>query len=140
MWRNQQSSTRCTTKDPRHGGLLCYAFFMIVLYTKPVPINQKYGIINGRNLLTKKYRDTKETLSWEIKSQWPKDPLTGEIVLNIIQYFGDNRRRDIDAYLKIILDAAEGVLYEDDTQIVELNVIKAKDLGNPRIELSVLGD
>jgi Holliday junction resolvase RusA-like endonuclease len=111
---------------------------MITLYTKPCPVNQKYGIINGRNLLTKKYRDAKEALAWEIRSQWKKQPIGGDVVINIIEYFGDNRRRDIDAYLKVILDAGSGILYGDDSQIVELTVIKAKDLKNPRIEISVV--
>jgi len=110
---------------------------MITLYTKPCPVNQKYGIINGRNLLTKKYRDAKEALAWEMRSQWKKQPLQGDVAVNIIEYFGDNRRRDIDAYLKVVLDAASGILYEDDSQVTELNVVKCKDLKNPRLEISV---
>lgn len=120
------------------GVFVCYTFGMITLYTPCVPINQKYGIINGRNLLSKKYRAAKEALMWEIKSQWPHPPLDGDIILNVVQYFGDNRKRDIDAYLKILLDAGSGVLYHDDVQVAELNVIKAKDIDNPRVELSVI--
>ena len=111
---------------------------MITLLTKPIPINQKYGVINGRMLLSKKYRDTKDALAWEIRSQWQNKPLTGDVTMNIVQYFGDKRKRDCDAYIKIIMDAGEGILYEDDSQVNELCVTKQIDKESPRIEVSVV--
>lgn len=47
-------------------------------------------------------------------------------------------RPDIDQYLKLLLDAGNGILWEDDSQVVQINMLKvfAPD-GNPRIELSV---
>lgn len=111
---------------------------MIVLYTKPVPLNQKYGLLNGRLLLQKKYRDAKESLALEIKTQWKQPPLTEEVAINLLVYLGTKRKIDIDAYLKIILDAAEGVVYENDNQVTELHVYKDTDIDNPRIEMSVI--
>lgn len=111
---------------------------MITIKTKPIPVNQKYGVINGRMLLQKKYRDTKEAIAWEIASQWPKKPLTEDLCLNVIIYLGTKRKTDIDAYLKILFDAGEGIIYENDYQITELHVFKEYDKENPRIELSVV--
>lgn len=111
---------------------------MITITTKPVPVNQKYGIINGRMLLQKKYRDTKEAIAWEIKSQWKGGPLQDDVAVNLLVYFGNNRKNDIDGYIKIILDAAEGILYEDDSQVTELHVYKELDVDRPRVELSVV--
>lgn len=110
----------------------------ILLKTKPIPLNQKYGIINGRQLLTKKYRDTKDALAWEIASQVKFGPLEGMLAMNVILYFGDNRKRDIDSYLKILLDSMSGIVYKDDSQITELHVFKEKDLVNPRTEIQIL--
>ena len=110
----------------------------IVIKTPPVPVNQKYTISRGKNILTSRYRDAKEAIAWEAKSQWRGEPLEGEVCLNIVQYFGDNRKRDIDAFLKILLDALSGVLYQDDSQITELNVVKEIDLTNPRVIISIL--
>jgi Holliday junction resolvase RusA-like endonuclease len=47
-------------------------------------------------------------------------------------------RPDIDQYLKLLLDAGNGILWEDDSQVVQINMLKvfAPD-GKPRIELSV---
>lgn len=111
---------------------------MIIITTKPVPVNQKYGIINGRMLLQKKYRDTKEAIAWEIRSQWKGGPLEDAVALNLLVYFGNNRKNDIDGYIKIILDAAEGILYTDDGQISELHVYKELDIERPRVELSII--
>ena len=110
----------------------------IVLKTKPIPVNQKYGVINGRLLLTKVYRETKEALSWEIRSQVTNKPLTDSVALNVLFYYGDKRKRDIDAYLKILLDAMTGIVYEDDNQVTELHVYKDVDKEEPRTEILVL--
>ena len=111
---------------------------MIIIKTKPIPVNQKYGVFRGRMLLQKKYRDTKEAIAWEMASQAPKQPRSEELCLNMIIYLGSRRKVDIDAYLKIILDAGEGVLWENDNLITELHIFKEIDLKNPRIELSML--
>lgn len=110
----------------------------ITIKTKPIPVNQKYGVIRGRLLLTKAYRDTKSAMEWEIRSTWRIAPHTGSVALNVMFYYGDNRKRDIDAYLKILLDAMTGIVYEDDSQVEELHVFKMIDKENPRTEIQVL--
>lgn len=110
----------------------------ITLLTKPISINQKYGIINGRNLLTKAYRDAKYDLALETRSQWTTEPLSVPLALNIMFYYGDNRKRDIDAYIKILLDAMEGVVYENDVLIEEMHVFKSVDKEEPRTVVHVL--
>ena len=108
------------------------------MYTKPVPINAKYGIVNGRNILSKRYRECKEALAWEIASEWQNEPLSTPVTLNILQYFGDKRKRDIDAYIKVLLDSMEGIVYENDNQVNEMHVYKEYDKENPRVIVQVL--
>jgi Holliday junction resolvase RusA-like endonuclease len=108
-----------------------------ILYTKPCPINQKFGIFRGRNILSKKYRDTKYALAMEIRSQGILCPYSGILEVTLVFHFGDKRKRDVDAYIKIILDAMEGLVYDNDNQIVELLVYKQIDLKNPRTEVEI---
>ncbi len=111
---------------------------MITLYTKPVPQNQKHASVNGRQILTKKYREAKEALSWEIATQWKKAILEEEgLAVNILIYYS-GRKPDIDAYEKILLDAAEGIIYKNDGLIDEKHTYRIKDDENPRVELSVI--
>jgi crossover junction endodeoxyribonuclease RusA len=110
----------------------------ITLLTKPIPVNQKYFVVNGRMLLSTKYRDAKTAMQWEVKSQIKGDPLKGEVTLNIMFYYGDNRKRDIDTYLKILLDSMSGIVYEDDCQISEMHVFKEVDKEKPRTVIQIL--
>lgn len=110
----------------------------ITLLTKPIPVNQKYFVVRGRMLLSTKYRDAKEAMQWEVKSQWKREPLQDDVTLNIMFYYGDNRKRDIDAYLKILLDSMSGIVYEDDSLINEMHCFKEIDKKNPRIIIQVL--
>ena len=111
----------------------------ITLLTKPIIVNRKHIIARNRLILSKEYRDTKEAMQWEIKSTWGTTaPLAGVVTLNIMFYYGDNRKRDIDAYLKILLDSMSGIVYEDDDQIVEMHVFKETDKSNPRTVIQIL--
>ena len=112
---------------------------MITLYTKPVPVNQKYGVQRGKMVLSKKYRDTKKALQqemWALNS--PNKPEEGDVSVNIIFYFGNKRANDIDNCIKILLDAAEGILFLNDSQVTSLQVFKEYDKEDPRIEISVV--
>ncbi len=87
--------------------------------------------------MSKEGKDLKESYQWQIKSQYKGKPKTGDIDLRIELFFGDNRKRDIDNYNKILLDAFTGILWEDDSQIQSLLIVKNKDIKNPRIELTL---
>lgn len=60
-----------------------------------------------------------------------------ELKLWIIFYHWDRRVRDIDNYTKIVLDSMNWLVFEDDWQIVELNLRKFYDKLNPRVEISL---
>jgi len=44
---------------------------------------------------------------------------------------------DIDNFSKIVLDSCTGIVWNDDSQIQSLLIIKNYDKKNPRIELDV---
>lgn len=110
----------------------------ITLTTKPIPLNSLYRSINGRQIISKLGRATKTALEWEVRSQWRSKPLEGNVAINLLLYFGDRRKRDIDAYLKVLLDSMNGVVYGDDSQINELHVYKDVDTDNPRVEIVIV--
>jgi Holliday junction resolvase RusA-like endonuclease len=110
----------------------------LTLYTKPLPANQRQGLLHGRLISSKKWRDTKLALQQEIAVQGRFEPLRGSVVMNVMMYFGDNRKRDIDSYLKILLDSMEGIIYENDNQVVEMHCFKEIDVKNPRTVIQIL--
>lgn len=87
--------------------------------------------------MSKTGKDRKEQYQWEAKSQWKEEPTDGEVSLDIILFFDDQRRHDIDNYNKIVLDSLSGIVFEDDNQITDIFIQKDFDKENPRIEVIV---
>lgn len=110
----------------------------ITILTKPVQVNKKFSVIRGRMFLSKEYRDTKEAMEWEITAQYKGKIIEEDVCMNVLFYYGDSRKRDIDAYLKILLDSMTGIVYTDDSQINEMHVFKEVDKDNPRTVIQIL--
>ena len=73
----------------------------------------------------------------ELKKQFRCKPLANSLEVRIRLYFKDKRKRDIDNYNKAILDSMTKIIYEDDSQIEELNVKKFIGCGFNRVEIEV---
>jgi len=110
----------------------------ITLTGNPMSTQNLYINSGGRRFKNKKAQDRKLQYQWEAKSQWKGEPLTGDICINVLLYFGTKRRSDFDNFLKIALDSLENICYNDDSQITEAHVFKLYSKENPRIEISVL--
>jgi len=87
--------------------------------------------------MSKQGKYLKESYQWQAKSQWHAKPLTRGLKLTLRAYFGTKRTQDIDNFNKLVLDALTGIVWEDDSQILELHIYKDYDKQNPRIELEV---
>lgn len=107
----------------------------ITITTPAISLNTMY---RGRRFLTKDGKSTKEAMQYEFSSAWDKEVIEGDVALNVIFYFPDNRKRDCDSHLKALLDSMSGIVYKDDSQITELHVYKIVDKDNPRTIVSVL--
>ena len=56
----------------------------------------------------------------------PQEPSKNRLVVKVIFGFKDDRRRDLDIFLKVTLDSLQGIIFADDSQIDKLIV----DRGN----------
>ncbi len=114
---------------------------MIILPGQPLSTNHVYKHTCRGNFPTmymdKKGKLLKEQYAWEAKSQWKGAIIEEDLSVTIKLYFGDKRKRDVDNYNKLVLDALSGVVYKDDEQIQILVVSKHYDKENPRIEVAV---
>lgn len=57
--------------------------------------------------------------------------------VTVVCYMPDKRRRDADNVAKAVLDACNGILWDDDNQVIDLRAIKAHDADNPRTAVTV---
>lgn len=63
----------------------------------------------------------------------PKEGLIG-IRIHLYRPY---QRGDLDNHIKVVLDALQGHLYVNDSQIREINAIMYEDKFNPRVEVEV---
>ena len=82
-------------------------------------------------------KDRKEDYKQQIRSQYKGKPLKGNIKLTLIIFFGTKRKSDWDNFNKLVCDSLSGLVYEDDSQIIDGRVIKNYDKVNPRIEVEI---
>lgn len=104
----------------------------IILHGKPVSVNDLY---TGRRFLTKEGREIKQSMGWRIKNQWKNGIIKGEVAVRIDLFYSDRRKRDIDNPTKAILDSLTMIVFDDDSQVVDLHI--TKNVGEDRAEISI---
>ncbi len=130
---------------------------MIRVEIKGEPVGKaRPRVCNGHAFTPQKTADYEEYVKLCFKAQNKADCcLTGAVSIGIRAYFSvpksdskeifnkkilgkikPTKKPDIDNVVKIILDALNGLAFEDDKQVVELDVKKAYSL-NPRVEVTV---
>ena len=80
-----------------------------------------------------------EKVQWIAKAFAPKTPLSGPVSVRIVEYRKGtpDARPDIDNALKNLLDAMNGLIWQDDSQVVRLFAEKRYDPKSPRVEVEV---
>lgn len=63
-------------------------------------------------------------------------PLAGAVTITV-DAFRPKKRGDIDNVLKALLDALQGVAYENDSQVVEILIRRWDDAAAPRVVVTV---
>lgn len=95
----------------------------------PPSSNRYWRNFRGRMVVSEEARNYKLAVGL-ICNHAATQPLSGEVVVNFA-IRRPAKRRDIDNHIKVVLDALQGHLYENDSQIVELHVTMIDDKKNP---------
>ena len=100
-------------------------------FTLPVPpsANRYWRVWNNRIVVTDEARAYKQELKYRLGNC---TPIQGEVCINFT-VFRPAKRGDLDNYNKIMLDALQGIAYENDNQIVEIHSFREDDKENPRV-------
>ncbi len=108
----------------------------IILLWNPYSTNNIYYRSWRNGFIKKKPKELKESYILQARSQ-VKKKLVWDLTAKIYLYFWDKRRRDIDNFHKLSLDALSWIAYDDDSQVRELHIEKHYDKNNPRIEIEL---
>ena len=101
----------------------------------PPSLNALYRTVRGRVLLSREGREYKARIAALLRLPCFR-PLVGPVAVTVRAY-RPQRRGDLDNTLKALLDSVQGLLYENDSQIVELHAHRLDDARNPRVVLTV---
>ncbi len=77
-----------------------------------------------------------ETLAHYLRRACPR-PFASGVAIRALFYRSDKQRVDIDNMLKAVLDAANGICFEDDSQVIEVLARVELDRANPRTVLEL---
>jgi crossover junction endodeoxyribonuclease RusA len=99
----------------------------------PPSLNRYWRAFSGRVILSKEARAYKATVA---RLCTGTDPHTDRVAL-FIRVYRPAKRGDVDNILKALLDAMQGHVYMNDSQVVELHVFRLDDKARPRVEVEV---
>ena len=71
------------------------------------------------------------------RQHWQLPAADKKIVLEVIAFWPDNRRRDMNNTHKLLCDALEGVAYYDDKMVLVRDMDFSVDRKHPRLEICV---
>jgi len=96
----------------------------------PPSVNTYWRNFNGRMIISAKGREYRETVGDQMTLQRMVKHYLGPLKVEIEAFRPDKRRRDLDNLLKATLDGlAHAGVYEDDSQIVDLHIYWAPNIG-----------
>jgi crossover junction endodeoxyribonuclease RusA len=99
----------------------------------PPSTNNTYAVVRGIRRKTREGRSASERyVSAMEELAGLDDPMTGRLRVRVRHAFRENRR-DVDGSHKLLLDAARGVLWNDDLQIDTITLTKCRREEGPLI-------
>lgn len=112
---------------------------MIILLGEPISTQNAYLQHGFIRFMKKKALALKASYIKQVKEQWEKPPLEGDVELDVRIYFGTKRKSDIDNFSKIFFDSLTGNVMIDDSQIRKMTIEKDYCKERPRIEFEIYG-
>ena len=103
----------------------------------PPSVNTIWVNIPKGRRMSDKGKLFKQQAYYLIKEQYKGQTLEESVKVTIELHFKTKHKRDIDNYNKAILDALNGIVLVDDSQIVELNVKKYTGTGKDEIKIQI---
>lgn len=111
----------------------------IVAFTvqgQPVP-KQSFRYREGGGYTDPRVKRWQSEVGWAARSAYLGDPVACDLFVKLTFRLPNKRRMDADNLSKGTLDSCNGILWEDDKQIVHLEIKKRVDSTNPGVDVEV---
>lgn len=101
----------------------------------PPSVNACYRTTGSRVYKSARLREFQKRIGETLRQD--VQPIRGKVRLDVELFYKDNRKRDIDNPMKALIDSLEYKLFENDSNIFELHVIKNIGCGIDRTVVTV---
>jgi crossover junction endodeoxyribonuclease RusA len=111
---------------------------MNIVLPFPPSSNRYWRSFRGRVVKSKEARDYQQAVSCLANvgaSNGPPTLLTGAVGLEL-NFYRPQRRGDLDNRIKVLVDALQGIVYINDSQVSELHAFLHDDKKSPRVEVN----
>jgi len=106
----------------------------------PIP-KQSYRAVKGGGYTSPHVKAWANTVAQVAKiNMMGKDLFTGNINVELQFFLPDKRRKDWDNLAKNVMDAMNGIVYKDDSQVTMATIEKAWDKNEPGVYVLVVED
>ena len=106
----------------------------LVIEGEPVP-KARPRVFKGHAVTPERTAAAEARVAWAMRQAYRGEPFTGPLVVELRFFRAARRRADLDNFCKLVLDAGNGVLWVDDSQIQELRLSQVGDHEHPRTVL-----
>lgn len=92
----------------------------------------------GRVYTDRKTREAEEFVGWHVAAEWSGGPDSDATFgLRCLFHVGSYQRQDVDNMLKLAADACTGIVWDDDSQVVEVSGRVVRGSDEPRTEILI---
>lgn len=125
------SATEAAALEQAHAGMVSQSIVLPV----PPSANRYWRSYNGTVVVSAEAQDYKAGV--QLQARYARlQPFGGDVAMYVHVYRAQ-RRGDLDNFAKVLGDALNGVMYHDDSQVVELHMWRHDDKAQPRVEVEV---
>lgn len=110
---------------------------MKVVLPLPPSANRYWRNFHGRMVKSADARQYKETVGWLLKEAGVGEIMTGPVGVSI-EVYRERKTGDLDNRIKVLLDALNGIVWQDDDQVVAIHAYRFDDKDNPRAVVDVV--
>jgi Holliday junction resolvase RusA-like endonuclease len=93
---------------------------------------------NGHGYQPQRVTDWERTVAWHARiAMQGREPMAGPVAVRLVFCLPTHRRVDCENLAKPVNDALTGIVWNDDSQVVELNVVKRLGSSQPDVFVAV---
>jgi Holliday junction resolvase RusA-like endonuclease len=91
---------------------------------EPIPKGRpRFSVICGKvhAFTPERTRAAEEAMGWQLRSAHSGPPMTGDIGVSVA-FYCKSKTADADNLLKLLMDSAQGIIFENDKQVTRIHV------------------